>query len=304
MYKSDIDFRLCHFLFYAKFPVDICVGIIIIQNRINISYGYKLNVHRNRKENIMKKIKLTAIALVLVLAVSVLAGCGKKAEEQKVLKVATNASFPPYEYYENEKAVGIDVDIMQAIADKIGYQMELTDMEFGSIIPAVQTGKVDVGFGAVTITEERSKSVHFTTSYATGIQTVILAVDSPISSIDDLYGADIKIGVQQDTTGDIYATGDFGEEHIARFLKGADAVNALLTGKVNAVIIDDSPAKTFVAQNEGKLIVLPTAYAEEAYGFMCSYENEELYNKVNTALEELLADGSVQKIIDKYIKAE
>jgi len=240
--------------------------------------------------------------MVLVLAASVFAGCGKKAEAN-VLKVATNCNFPPYEYYENEVATGIDVEIMQAIADKIGYKMELTDMDFGSVIPAVQSGKIDVGFAAITITEERAKSVHFTTSYATGIQSVVVKQDTVIAGLEDLSGENIKIGVQQDTTGDIYATGDFGEEHIVRFLKGADAVNALNTGKVDAVIIDDSPAKVFVSQNDG-LMILPTAYAEEAYGFVCSYDNEELYNKVNTALEELLADGSVQKIIDKYIKAE
>ena len=225
------------------------------------------------------------------------------AADKKTIKVATNVAFPPYEYYEDEKAVGIDVDIMQAICDKRGYEMELSDMEFGSIITAVASGKIDVGFGAITITEERAKSVHFTTSYSTGIQSIIVKEDSPITSVDDLHGDKIKIGVQQDTTGDIYATGDFGEDHIARFNKGADAVQALLTGKCNAVIIDNSPAETFVAQNEG-LKILPTVYAEEAYGFELSYDNEALYNEVNGALEELMADGTVQAIIDKYISAD
>ena len=225
------------------------------------------------------------------------------AADQKTLKVATNVAFPPYEYYEDEKAVGIDVDIMQAICDKLGYKMELNDMEFGSIITAVASGKVDVGFGAITITEERAKSVHFTTSYSTGIQSIIVKEDSPIASVEDLRGDKIKIGVQQDTTGDIYATGDFGEDHIARFNKGADAVQALITGKCDAVIIDNSPAETFVAQNKG-LKILPTVYAEEEYGFELSLDNDELYNEVNGALEELLKDGTVQKIIDTYIKAE
>ena len=225
------------------------------------------------------------------------------AADQKTLKVATNVAFPPYEYYEDEKAVGIDVDIMQAICDKLGYKMELNDMEFGSIITAVASGKVDVGFGAITITEERAKSVHFTTSYSTGIQSIIVKEDSPIASVDDLHGDKIKIGVQQDTTGDIYATGDFGEDHMARFNKGADAVQALLTGKCDAVIIDNSPAETFVSQNKG-LKILPTVYAEEEYGFELNYDNEELYNEVNGALEELLKDGTVQKIVDKYINAD
>ena len=264
----------------------------------------------------MKKTnKLIALALCLVLAIGCLAACGggsqsaaapaaaPAAESAKVLKVATNVAFPPYEYYDNEKAVGIDVDILQAICDKLGYTMELSDMEFGSIITAVASGKVDVGFGAITITEERAKSVHFTTSYSTGIQSVIVKEDSPIASVDDLYGDDIIIGVQQDTTGDIYATGDFGEEHIARFNKGADAVQALITGKCSAVIIDNSPAETFVAQNKG-LKILPTVYAEEEYGFEMSYDDEALYNEVNGALEELLKDGTVEKIVGTYIKAE
>ena len=259
-----------------------------------------------------KTMKLTSIILCLALCAACLAGCGGSkpaapaaapAAETKVLKVATNVAFPPYEFYENEQAVGIDVEIIQAICDKLGYTMELNDMEFGSIITAVASGKIDVGFGAITITEERAKSVHFTTSYSTGIQSIIVTEDSPITGVDDLKADGIKIGVQQDTTGDIYATGDFGEDHIARFNKGADAVQALLTGKCDAVIIDNSPAETFVSQNEG-LKILPTVYAEEAYGFELSYDNEALYNEVNGALEELLADGTVQAIIDKYISAD
>ena len=242
----------------------------------------------------------------LILCVLLFAACisaSAFAADAKVLKVATNVAFPPYEYYEDEKAVGIDVDIMQAICDKLGYTMELSDMEFGSIITAVATGKVDVGFGAITITEERAKSVHFTTSYSTGIQSIIVTEDSAITGVEDLEAEGIKIGVQQDTTGDIYATGDFGEDHMARFNKGADAVQALITGKINCVIIDNSPAETFVAQNAG-LKILPTAYAEEAYGFELSYDNEALYNEFNGALEALIADGTVQSIIDKYISAD
>jgi polar amino acid transport system substrate-binding protein len=216
---------------------------------------------------------------------------------------ATNCAFPPYEYYENGVEAGIDVDIVKAVCEKLGYDLTIVDTEFGSIIAGVATGKYDIGFGAITITEERAKSVHFTTSYSTGIQSIIVKEDSPITTVDDLHGDKIKIGVQQDTTGDIYATGDFGEDHIARFNKGADAVQALLTGKCDAVIIDNSPAETFVAQNKG-LKILPTVYAEEEYGFELSYDNEELYNEVNGALEELLKDGTVQKIVDKYINAD
>ncbi|MBR5995799.1 MAG: amino acid ABC transporter substrate-binding protein [Eubacteriaceae bacterium] len=247
------------------------------------------------------------ISLLLCLAICAVGFAGCKSTDPgedtpKVLKVATNVAFPPYEYYENEKAVGIDIEIVQAICDKLGYTMELSDMEFGSIITAVATGKVDLGFGAITITEERAKSVHFTTSYSTGIQSIIVKEDSPITGVDDLAAEGIKIGVQQDTTGDIYATDEFGEDHMARFNNGADAVQALVTGKIDCVIIDNSPAETYVAQNQG-LKILPTAYAEESYGFEMSYDNEALYNEVNGALEALISDGTVQSIIDKYIHA-
>ncbi len=245
--------------------------------------------------------KTISLILCLVFCFACLAPSALAAD--KVLKVATNVAFPPYEYYEDEKVVGIDVDIVQAICDKLGYEMELSDMEFGSIITAVAAGKVDVGFGAITITEERAKSVNFTTSYSTGIQSIIVKEDSPITSVEDLEAKGIKIGVQQDTTGDIYATDQFGEDHMARFNKGADAVQALITGKVNCVIIDNSPAETFVAQNKG-LKILPTAYAEEAYGFELNKNATELYEEFNGALEELLKDGTVQKIIDKYISAD
>ena len=244
----------------------------------------------------MKKLFALVLALMMVLSLASVSLADS-------ITAATNVAFPPYEYYEDGVEAGIDVDIVKAICEKLGYDLTIVDTEFGSIIAGVATGKYDLGFGAITITEERSKSVHFTTSYATGIQSIIVKEDSTITSVDDLKADGIKIGVQQDTTGDIYATDDFGEDHMARFNKGADAVMALATGKVNAVIIDNSPAETFVAQNEG-LKILPTAYAEEAYGFEISYEKEDFYNAFNGALEELLADGTIQAIIDKYIKAE
>lgn len=252
--------------------------------------------------------KVFALILSIVMCAALLTACGSSStpattEAAKVLRVATNVAFPPYEYYENEKPVGIDIDIMQAICDKLGYEMQVDDMEFGSIIIAVQTGKADVGVGGISVTEERKQSIDFTTSYATGIQAVIVAADSTITSVDDLRGADVKIGVQQDTTGDIYCTDDFGEDHVVRFNKGADAVQAVLTGKCSAVVIDDSPAKVFVEQNQG-LKLLPTAYVEEDYAFEIAKDNTELYNQVNGALEELLKDGTIQAIIDKYIAAD
>lgn len=222
--------------------------------------------------------------------------------DDSTLVMGTNATFPPYEYYENGQIVGIDAEIAAAIADKLGMTLEIMDMEFGSIIAAVQTGKIDMGVAGMTVTEERLESVDFSSSYATGIQVIIVTEDSPITSVDDLSaeGADYTIAVQQDTTGDIYATDDFGEDAIARYNKGADAVLALTTGRADCVIIDSEPAKSYVAANEG-LKILDTEYAVEDYAIAISKDNPELLEKVNNALAELTEDGTIANIINKYI---
>lgn len=169
------------------------------------------------------------------------------------LVMATNAAFPPYEYYEDNKVVGIDAEMAAAIADKLGRKLVIQDTEFDSIIGGVQSGKYDMGMAGMTVTDERLQSVNFSDSYATGIQSVIVREDSEIKVLDDISkeGATYKIGVQQGTTGDLYSTDDFGEDRVVRFNKGADAVQALITGKVDCVIIDNEPAKSFVAANNG-----------------------------------------------------
>ncbi|MDO4976404.1 MAG: transporter substrate-binding domain-containing protein [Eubacteriales bacterium] len=265
----------------------------------------------------MKFKKLIAFGLAAVMAVSMLTACGgSKKEEVKdstaaestvptvkegVLTMATNAYFPPYEYYENDQIVGIDAEIAQAVADKLGLELKIEDMEFDSIITAVQTGKADMGLAGMTVTEERLKTINFTESYATGIQSVIVKADGDIKSIDDLTGK--KIGVQLSTTGDIYASEDYGEENVEKYNKGNDAVMALLQGKVDAVIIDNQPALSYVAANEG-LEILDTAYAEEEYAACISKDNEELLTAVNAALAQLTEEGTIQEILNKYIVTE
>ena len=181
-------------------------------------------------------------------------------------------------------------------------------MEFDSIIEAVKSGKADIGMAGMTVTPERQETVDFTATYATGVQVVIVTEDSAITSVDDLFaeGANNVVGVQRNTTGDIYTSGDIedaGLGTIDRYSKGADAVQALLTGKVDCVVIDNEPAKAFVAEVEG-LKILDTEYVTEDYAGAMSKDNTELYEAVNAALEELIADGTVQSIIDKYISAE
>ena len=225
-----------------------------------------------------------------------------------VLSMATEATFPPYEYYDGDAIVGIDVEIAQAIADKLGLELQVTDIAFDSIIPGVQSGKYDLGLAGMTVTDERLEQVNFSDSYATGVQVVIVTEDSAITSVDDLFaeGASHVIGVQRNTTGDLYTTWDLEDEGLAtinRYSKGVDAVQALVTGKVDCVVIDNEPAKAFVA-SIGGLKILDTEYVLEDYAAAMSKDKPELYEAVNKALQELIDDGTVQKIIDKYIPAE
>ena len=256
----------------------------------------------------MKKFsKIIAVVLAVLFVCAAFAGCagntattdGDAAKEKLVM--ATNAEFPPYEYKEGEQIVGIDAEIAQAIADKLDMELEIVDTGFDSIIPGVQAGKYDMGMAGMTVTEERLESVNFSTSYATGVQVIIVPEGSAIASVEDIT-SETKIGVQVATTGCIYAEDDYGMDAVSEFNKGADAVQALLSGKIDCVIIDNEPAKAFVAANEG-LTILDTEYVTEDYAICFNKADEELMAKVNAALEELIADGTVKTIIDKYIAA-
>lgn len=260
----------------------------------------------------MKKfLKVASIVLVIAM-IACFAACGgntgadvtentTEAPAKEKLVMATNAEFPPYEYVEGDKIVGIDAEVAALIADKLGMELEIVDVAFDSIIPGVQSGKYDMGMAGMTVNDERLEKVNFSTSYATGIQAVIVKEGSDIKSIDDLEGK--KIGVQTSTTGHIYASDDYGKDAVTCYDNGAVAVQALLADKVDCVIIDNEPAKSYVAANDG-LKVLDTEYTVEDYAICFAKENTELQEKVNGALEELIADGSVKEVIEKYIPAE
>lgn len=175
----------------------------------------------------------------------------KDAEGKEELHMATNAQFPPYEYYDGDKIVGIDAEMAAAIADKLDKKLVIDDMDFDAIITSVQTGKSDMGMAGMTVTEDRLQSISFSDSYAQGIQVVIVPEDSKITSVDDLFadGATYLIGTQKGTTGDIYAEGDFGADRVMKYASGNEAVQALITGKVDCVIIDNEPAKAYVEAN-------------------------------------------------------
>lgn len=248
---------------------------------------------------------LLVLSLVFVMMFSLAACSGDKDSDKATLTMATNAYFPPYEYYDGENVVGIDVEIAQAIADKLDMQLKVVDIEFDSIVSGVATGKYDMGMAGMTVTEDRLESVDFTDSYATGRQVIIVADGSPIASPDDLFadGATYTVGVQLGTTGDIYTSEDLGSDRVKQFNSGNEAVEALKSGKVDCVVIDNEPAKCYVEANEG-LKILPTEYVTEDYSICIAKDNTELKDKINTALNELMQDGTVQEIIDKYISAE
>lgn len=223
------------------------------------------------------------------------------------LHMATNATFPPYESVADDGSFeGIDVEVATAIAEKLGLTLIVDDMDFTSVITSVQTGKEDIAMAGLTVTDERKENVDFTTTYATGVQVVIVPEDSDIASIDDLEGK--LIGCQDGTTGYIYCSADpedggYGEENVTAFSSGANAVQALLTGKIDCVVIDSEPAQAFVDANEG-LKILDTEFANEDYAIAVSKDNPALREAIDAALQELIADGTVQSIIDKYIVAE
>ena len=264
--------------------------------------------------------KLLAFVLATLMLFS-LCACGETADAPKTEKLvmATNAAFPPYEYVDdNGNYAGIDVEIAGLIAKELGLELEIKDVDFGAILGGVESGMYDIGMAGMTVKEERLQQVNFSNTYATAKQVVIVKADAAYTSFEEFYtGFDadgnptgiidgLKIGVQQDTTGHIYASDDlenwgFGEDAVIPYKTGPDAVQALLTGKVTAVIIDNEPAKTFVAQNAG-LKILDGAYADEEYAIAIKKENSDLLAKVNAALTKLTDDGSIDTIVKKYIK--
>lgn len=253
----------------------------------------------------MKKItKILSILLAVALVFSC-AACGaakKDSDAAKKLVMGTNASFPPYEFVDdNNNIVGIDAEIAAAVAEKMGYELEIKDMEFDSLITAVQSGSIDFALAGMTVTDERKESVNFSDTYATGVQVIIVAEGSTIKAVEDLSGK--KIGVQAGTTGDIYCTDEFGQDMVKQYKNGAEAVAALKNGQVDCVVIDNEPAKNYVKANEG-LTILKTAYAEEDYAAAISKENTELLDNFNKALAELKESGKIAEIINKYIPAE
>ena len=218
------------------------------------------------------------------------------------LTMSTNAAFPPYEMTTDDgKLEGIDIEVAGAIAEKLGLELQVDDMDFDAALLAAQQGKSDIVMAGVSVTEERQKVMEFSDSYATGVQVIIVKEGSDIQSVEDLEGK--MIGTQRGTTGNLYCTDDYGEDHITSYDNGLTAVQALNNGQVDCVVIDKEPATAFVGANPG-LVILDTEYTSEDYAIGMAKGNTALLDAVNTALAELQADGTVDAIVAKYINAE
>ena len=223
------------------------------------------------------------------------------------LTMSTNASFPPYEMVADDGSFeGIDIEVAGAIAQKLGLELQVDDMGFDAALQAAQTGKSDMVMAGVTVTEERQAVMDFSNSYANGVQVVIVKEGSPIQTVDDLANANM-IGCQMGTTGytfcsDTPENGGFGEDHVTPYDDGAAAVQALMNGQIDAVVIDNKPAQEYVAANPG-LKILDGDFTNEDYAIGVAKGNTALLDAINGALEELTNDGTIQSIVDKYISA-
>jgi len=254
----------------------------------------------------MKNSKILALILVLLLAVSVLAGCGEKTGVEKIkengkLVMLTNAAFPPFEYLGADGSVaGVDVDIAQAIADEMGVALEVVDMDFDGIVMAVQSGQGDLGVAGMTNTEERRQQVDFSINYVDTAQMIIVQEGSPIATPDDLTGK--VIGVQLGTTGDLYASDYVADAEISRFKTGSDAGMALANGQIDAVVIDAMPAAQIVEANTG-LVLLDEPLTEEQYAIAIAKGKEDLKAVVDSVLQTLLDGGHVDAFIEEHMAA-
>lgn len=280
--------------------------------------------------------KVFALALTVLMVMSMFAGCGSsnttktttateapaataaettaaattaaetaaaelKTVESGKLIMSTNAAFPPYEMVADDGSFeGIDVEVAGAIAEKLGLELVVDDMDFDAALLAVQQNKSDIVMAGVTVTEDRQLVMNFSDSYATGVQVVIVKEGSDVT-LDNL--GEKMIGTQRGTTGYIYTSDDYGDDHVTAYDNGASAVQALLNGQVDCVVIDSAPAEAFVAANAG-LTILDTEYVTENYAIGVNKDNTALLDTINQVLAELIADGTVQSIVDKYISAE
>ena len=233
-------------------------------------------------------------------------------EEGKLI-MSTNATFPPYEMVADGDGVngsgyeGIDIEIAYALADKLGLELVIDDMDFDAALLAVQNNSADMMLAGLSYSEERDEVVDFSDPYATGVQVVIVKEGSDVT-LDNL--GEYMIGTQRGTTGFIYASdtpenGGYGEDHVIGYDSGVTAVQELINGTIDAVIIDKQPAEAYVAANpDAGLTILDGNWVEEDYCLAVDEGNTALLDALNTAMNELKSDGTLDAIVATYITAE
>ena len=259
-----------------------------------------------------KTLKLLSFAAAVAVAAS-MTGCGNEkknaddknnitdTQNKKVLSMATNAEFPPFEYLEGEEVVGADVDIAKAVAEKLGLELEITNLDFDAALAGVSTGKYDIAVAGITASEERRKSMNFSDNYFSASQSIVVTADSAIKGKNDLEGK--TISCQEGTTGEQFLLDN--NYKVQSFKTGAEGISALVTGKVDALVIDNAVAKALSAEQNGATVVLDEALTDESYSIALQLGNDELTEKINGALKELKADGTLSKIFEKYdLKAD
>lgn len=245
--------------------------------------------------------KWIALILVLVLCIS-LTACGSKGKSLEDIQaagklvVATSPDFPPFEYLEGDKVVGIEVDILQMIADELGVTLEIKQMDFDSVLPGVQAGKYDVGMSGITINEKRQKNADFTQPYFLASQAIVVMADSNITCKADLAGK--KVSVQTGTTAEEYCMANGYQ--VNAYQANNDACSALTSGKVDAWVVDNEVAIDLSAQTNGLTKVLDEAMTSEPYGFAFAKGSDALVAKIDELLTKWLADGTIEAIFEKY----
>ena len=273
--------------------------------------------------------KILALAMAAALCVAALSGCGNATDKQSVdaikkagkITMATNAEFPPFEYLENDKVVGVDADIAAEIAKDLGVELEIVDGKFDAVIPSVQSGKVSFGAAGMTVTEEREKEVDFSLKYITSTQYIIVPKDSTVKTIEDLAGK--RIGVQLGTTGDFIITDevegykdddgnpvkgvlqDTGAT-ITRANNAIDATQDMVNGKLDAVVIDKLPAENITATQPTtqtfELVYADGSNTEEQYAIAVAKGNESLLEAIKKTLQRLLDEGKIDEFIVNHSK--
>lgn len=261
---------------------------------------------RNNR-NLRKRLIIFLSMILMLSGTLVFTACGNNTKE-KTIRVGTNAEFPPFEYMDNNgKPTGFDVALIKAIGDEIGYNVEVVNMEFKSLLGSIQTGGIDCAIAGMTVTDERKQSVDFTDTYYEAVQSIILPKASDVASVEDLNGK--SIAVQEGTTGDFLVTPGEDNEvitdestNVKRFKKGTDAVLELLNGGVDAVVIDTKPAENFVKSNSGKLKMINDDTSIENYAIAVGKGNTKMLDLLNKGMTKIKENGTYDNLVSVYIE--